>query len=334
MHAPIIVPLDGSPFGEQAIPTALGLARRLGAPVELVLVQEPIVGPESIRLSLMRDTGRLLELREAGVMYLEMVSTRARQAAPIEVIETLLQGPVVEALATHITARSPSHVVMCTHGRGGFSRAWLGSVADALVRRVTAPVMLIRPRENVVEREGATPLTVPPAFTRIALPLDGSAESEQAIAEALRIAGNRRVELTLLQVLPPPVTYLRPSFTADVATSLLADLEVDAARYLERIAGTILRPGLSVRTRVLVDHNPARGILALAGSSNIDLLVMMTHARRGLSRVVLGSVADKVARAATVPVLLVRPTSTAALDELVPAVGADAWGTVLPLPPL
>lgn len=333
MRAPIIVPLDGSPFGEQAIPTALGMARRSGAPVELVLVQEPVVVPESIRLSLMRDADRLMELHDAGAMYLELVAGRAREAADVEVIETLLEGPVVDTIAAHVTTRTPSHVVMSTHGRGGFSRAWLGSVADALVRRVSVPVMLIRPRESVVEREGTTPLTLPPAFTRIAVPLDGSSEAEEAVAEALRIAGDRRVELTLLQVLPPPVTYLRPSFTADIAAGLLADLELDAGRYLDRLAATISRPNLLVRTRVFVDHNAARAILAFVGSGSVDLLVMMTHARRGLSRVVLGSVADKVARGATVPVMLVRPVFSEARTEIVASVGGT-WDTALPLPPL
>ena len=333
MRTPIIVPLDGSPFGEQAIPTALGMARRLGAPVELVLVQEPVVLPESIRLSLMRDADRLRELRDAGTMYLEMVARRAREAEQLDIIETLLEGPVVEALALYIIERQPSHVVMSTHGRGGFSRAWLGSVADALVRRVPVPVMLIRPRENVVEREGTTSLEAARAFTRIAVPLDGSAEAEEAVAEALRIAGERRVELTLLQVLPPPVTYLRPSFTADIAAGLLADLELDAGRYLDRLAATIMRPNLTIRTRVFVDHNAARGILSFVASGSVDLLVMMTHARRGLSRVVLGSVADKVVRAATVPVLLVRPafadTETGSL-----AAATGTWDAALPLPPL
>ena len=332
MRAPIIVPLDGSPFGEQAIPTALGMARRSGAPVELVLVQEPIVVPESIRLTLMRDADRRLELRDAGVLYLEMVATRAREVAGVEIVETMLEGPVVEALATHIAAREPSHVVMSTHGRGGFSRAWLGSVADALVRRIAVPVLLVRPRDTVVEREGATRLEVPPAFTRIAVPLDGSAEAEDAIAEALRIAGDRRVELTLLQVLPPPVTYLRPSFTADVAAGLLADLELDAGRYLDRLASVIARPNLTVRTRVFVDHNAARGILAFAGSGSIDLLVMMTHARRGLTRVVLGSVADKVVRGATIPVMLVRPAIDSTIEMAASLAGS--WDTALPLPPL
>lgn len=334
MRPPILVPVDGSPFSEQAIPTALRLARQSGSPIELVIVQEPVVMPESIRLTLMRDPEQSAELAKAGTMYLETIAGRIREETEVEVFEARLEGPVVETLARYTAAESPRMVVMSTHGRGGISRAWLGSVADALVRRVDTPVMLVRPREDVVQRQGATPLREPPNFVRIAVPLDGTSTAEDALPEALEIATGTAIELTLIQILPPPVTYLRPTFTADIASELLADMEKEAERYLERVARGIARPDITVRTRVFVDHNAARGILSFA-TGGADLIVMTTHARRGLARLVIGSVADKVVRGSPVPVLLVRPQLSQWDDEKMARAGTAASESfTAALPPL
>lgn len=327
----ILVPLDGSSFGEQALPTALGLARSMDTAIELVLVQEPLEIPETIKLSAARDPRIRQELRAAGASYLEMIAGRLRAEGRVEVIETLLEGPVEETLASYIAEQGAEMVVMSTHGRGGISRAWLGSVADALVRRLDVPVMLHRPSDSVVQRAGATPLNVARTFERIVVPLDGSAMAEEALDHAVAMVRASRVELTLLQVLPPPVTYLRPTFTADVSVELLEELEQDAHRYLDRIAGRLQRPGLTVRTRVLVDANAARGILAFTTGGSEDLIVMTTHARRGVARLVIGSVADKVVRGSTVPVMLIRPRAMAQGDVLESAAVAEASsGWVLP----
>lgn len=330
MTTHILVPLDGSPFGEQALPTALGLARRMEATIDLVLVQEPLVIPESVQLTLARDPRIREELRSAGVSYLEMIGGRVRRETGVDAAETLLEGPVVETLASYIAASGPRLVVMSTHGRGGISRAWLGSVADALVRRVSAPVLLVRPSDGVVHWQGATPLDPGTGFTRIVVPLDGSPLAEEALDEALDLAQGPGAELTLLQVLPPPVTYLRPTFTADISTELLADMETDAERYLERIAARVLRPGLTVRTRVLVDANAARGILAFAMSGSADLMVMTTHARRGVARLVIGSVADKVVRGSAMPVMLLRPRAMVRSDVIMDTMPES---TMVAIPP-
>lgn len=306
MSAHILVPLDGSAFSEEALPAAVGLAKRTESAIELVLVQEPLVIPEFLQRNLMGGARLDEEMHDAGELYLSLIAGRLHEAG-VDVVETVLQGPVVTVLAEYIAGREPQLVVMSTHGRGGISRAWIGSVADALVRRASAPVLLVRPRGDIVHRQGAPALEVLPGFNRIAVPLDGSALAEEALDTVLGSFRTEGLELTLLQVLPPPVTYLSASFTPSVSAELLADLETDAQRYLDRVARRIGRPGLTVRTRVFVDANAARGILAFASGGSVDLIAMTTHARGGLARLVVGSVADKVVRGAVVPVLLMRP---------------------------
>ncbi|HUF26850.1 MAG TPA: universal stress protein [Gemmatimonadaceae bacterium] len=330
MTTHILVPLDGSPFGEQAIPAALGLALRDRAAIELVLVQENVEWPASIQPLLARYPDARAEALLAGETYLDMVASRIREQGVAEVVQTLLDGPVVETLAGHIDDRRPDLVVMTTHGRGGMSRAWLGSVADALVRRVAVPVMLVRPYDGMVPPPQA-PMRPLPWLTRIAVPLDGSAVAEEAIEPALATSGTNGVELSLLRVVPPPVTYLRPAYLQDLSASILAEMETDAARYLERVADRIARPGVTVRTVVFIDESAARGILAYAGGGAVDMIAMTTHGRRGLARLVIGSVADKVVRGAGVPVLLVRPSATRRLEASASEVEVMS---VAALPPL
>jgi nucleotide-binding universal stress UspA family protein len=88
-------------------------------------------------------------------------------------------------------------VAMSTHGRGPLSRFWLGSVADALMRRLPVPLLLVRPQE------GAPDLSEEPPLRRILIPLDGSALAEEVLAPALALGGLVGAEYTLLWVVRP-----------------------------------------------------------------------------------------------------------------------------------
>jgi nucleotide-binding universal stress UspA family protein len=103
------------------------------------------------------------EARPRAMEYLETVAEAARGTHGLAVTPALLAGPAAGALAEHIRARDIDLVVMTTHGRGGLSRWWLGSVTDRLLRRTSAPVLLLHPRES----------PQPTEFRRILVALDG-----------------------------------------------------------------------------------------------------------------------------------------------------------------
>jgi nucleotide-binding universal stress UspA family protein len=87
-------------------------------------------------------------------------------------------------------------------------------------------------------------------------------------------------------------------------------LLADAEEYLAGVAGRLRARGLQVQTRVAVEEQPAVAILREAAEARAGLIALATHGRRGLSRLFLGSVADKVVRGATVPVLVHRCLET------------------------
>jgi nucleotide-binding universal stress UspA family protein len=294
----ILVPLDGSPFGEQAIPLAILIAERQRAEIELIHVHDSFPPYRTMGAPPI-DPGLDEALRKDRISYLEAVAKWLRQATSAPVTSTVLDSEAVsEALITHINERHADLVVIATHGRSGLTRLWLGSVASDLVRHSPAPVLLFHPDEK-----GSRALPARP-FRRVLVPLDGTPEYDEAIDHALAVAGDVGAEFHLMQVIVPVVYYAEPAPVAFFDQSALEDL---AREYLAGVANRIRSRGFTATTAVIVNVSPARAILDEAEERKADLIAMETHGRTGLARLLMGSVSDKVARAATVPVLVHRP---------------------------
>lgn len=142
-------------------------------------------------------------------------------------------------------------------------------------------------------------------YEKILVPLDGSDLAERAIRHAREIARGTRSEILLLQAvnLPMPVV---PEAVLIPDTKWLDEARKEAARYLEGIAAPLREEGMRVRT-LLDDRPPADAILHIATREEVDLIVMSTHGRGGLSRMLMGSVAESVFRATSRTVMLVKP---------------------------
>jgi nucleotide-binding universal stress UspA family protein len=304
-----MVPLDGSAFGEHALPLAMSIARRAGASVQLVHVHQ-VVSPVVMGVALPDHSEPAL--RDLERAYLETMTKRLEAAAPVPVSLALLEGDAVaDVLRQQAEALPADLIVLCTHGRGALARFWLGSVADELVRHCHVPMLLVRPQDQPAD------LTREPVPKNILLPLDGTALAEQMIEPALELGRLMDASFALLRVVKP---VTQPSYTpeqvmvGDTLTSLLEEIEAqqkrateEARTYLEGVAGKLRGRGLSVTAHVIVEEAPAVGILREAQALGTDLIALATHGRRGLSRLLLGSVADKVVRGSTAPVLVQKP---------------------------
>ena len=176
---------------------------------------------------------------------------------------------------------------------GRLSRLGLGSVADELIRRAPMPVLLVRPGEKA-------PGIIPePVLDNILIPLDGSALAEQVLEPALDLARLMEARCSLLRVVES---------RSSPAKHAGGPPERQAEAYLERVAARLREQGLQVRTRVVVARHVAEAILEEAEAQASNLIALATHGRGGLKRLLLGSVADKLIRAAASPVLVYRPT--------------------------
>ncbi len=306
--ATILVPLDGSTFSEQALSAAIELAKRMGARLHLVRAHQLPPVPMTPELA-GAPTGVLEQsIREAEQEYLGTVANRCMEAG-VSARTDLLDGPAAMALAAYAQEVGIDLIVMTTHGRGGISRAWVGSVADALVRRCTTPVLLLRPDEA-----GEVPTVL---AKHVLIPLDGSDLSAGIVDAATMLGSLSDARYTLLYVnvvVAPPLGLGVDGPPIPFAASLS-----EARSWLDSVAARLRRRGLAVETDVLTHTTAAQGILDWAGENDVDLIALATHGRGGWSRMALGSVADKVMRGAHVPVLLYRPRAPVQRGEAVEA---------------
>jgi nucleotide-binding universal stress UspA family protein len=316
MYRTIMVPLDGSPFGECALPLAVSLARRAGATLQLVQVMPPL-GSIYTETPLFIDSSFEQEVREheraSHLAYLDRTFKMLSKVTPLQIQTVLLEGDIPHQLRQQAARSRVDLVVMTTHARGPLGRFWLGSVADELVRHLPMPVLLVRPGER------CTVFDPEPVLQNILIPLDGHALAEQMIEPALTLGGLVGASYTLLEVIKPvlPVVYpLEGAGMAQAAQALIertealqAQLRRDAQDYLDRVATNLRQRGYRVLTRVEVEEKPALAILNQAQSD--DLVAMSTHGRHGLGRLIAGSVADKVIRGSHLPVLAYHPAEVA-----------------------
>jgi nucleotide-binding universal stress UspA family protein len=140
-------------------------------------------------------------------------------------------------------------------------------------------------------------------FKRILLPLDGSAVAEQALPYAIAQAEQFGALLILLRVLEP-FPHVRGMSAADIA-SIKQQAREWAQEYLDQLVADIREKGVSVRAAIVEGRSNVT-ILQFAETNQVDLIVICSRGRSGVSRWLMGSVADRVVRGATVPVLLVR----------------------------
>jgi nucleotide-binding universal stress UspA family protein len=301
MYRSILVPLDGSTFGEHALPAALGIARRCGASLQVIRVHTAFVLAES---GLVYDERVDRQLREQEQDYLEAVVKRVQAVSPVPVTCVLRDGLVTDGICEQVTASNAELIVMTTHGRGALSRFWLGSVADNLIRRAPVPILLQRPQKTAPE------LTQEPVLRHVLIPLDGSTLAEQVLEPAIALGQLFGADFTLLRIVKPVLfaghdpTLLRDPALGEPATE---QLQAEARAYLEAVAQPLRAQSLRVQTQALVNTQPAVAILEQSLEAPDGVVTLATHGRGGLSRALLGSVADKIVRGATVPVLVCRP---------------------------
>lgn len=293
----ILIPLDGSPLAEHVLDHIAWLATPATTELSLVSVIESwryaTAGPEFALADLI--TPVIAGMEE----YLKTQQAKLTQAG-YHVTTQVVEGDAANVILTLAQSADVDLIAMSSHGRSGFVRWALGSVAERVLHGVQIPLFLVR--ESTAPR--------PNKLQTILLPLDGSTVAEQAIPEAqtLALANNARVLLVqVIQRLDERSQQLL--FTNEArAKATFAEWRAEAEHYLQGVAQRLTAAGVTNDIRVVVD-DPDRAICAM--SQQADLVVMGTHGRTGVSRWVYGSVANKVLRGASCPLLLVHTLDAA-----------------------
>lgn len=269
----VMVPLDGSPAAEAALPWATHIARHVKGEVRLVGVHAPpavVLDGETLGTVIPDEP-----VRQQEIDYFAAVQARV-QAAGIPVTADLLDGGVVTSLAEYATTLRPAWTVMLSHARGAVGRFLFGETATEFVRRAPGPVLLVHAGDA-------------PDVRHVLVPLDGSPLAERMIGPAAEFAR---------------------AFGADV-TLLIAQADArhpDAAGYLARQAEALRAGGWNVGTRVVGEGHVADAIVDAADARAGTLVALATHGRGGLSKLVWGSVTGQVVHRTRRPVLVFKPS--------------------------
>jgi nucleotide-binding universal stress UspA family protein len=271
MYDRILVSVDGSPFSEEMLPHAVGIARATGAPLTLMrVVQSDGELPEATRYV----EGLAGDLSAEG----RAVSARG--------------GDVADAILAEARRVPGTLVAMCSHGRSGLMEAMLGSVALRVIRTGGNAVLVYRPR-GMSPGQGREPVRI----NTVVLPLDGTQVSEAMASQAAEMALWLGVDLTVVSVIAAQSSVAADIPPSDVVESSYVRSRADdfAARY-------------GVRTTWEVLHgDPSEAIAQFLDGRNDVVLAMVTHARRPLETALLGSVTAGCLHKCSAPILTRMP---------------------------
>ncbi len=300
MYTELLIPLDGSPLADAAIPHAAEIARRLMGGLHLVRVFTPMttLGAPPEAAALIPDPAWNERMEADARLWLDRRAESVRESTGLAVTHELRIGGPVDEIVAVANERRCAAIVCSTHGLGGWALRWLGSVADGVIRHAACPVLAMS--EDAVAR-GAD-------VNRVLLLHDGSDISEAMVPHTVWLARAFGASIDLLRVVAPPwvgdaFTTMRDAGEDPFGIDAFAE---ESKVEIEHIAARLRSDGFTVTSEVVVNVSPARAILEHVERTNPDVIALATYGR-GLSRLFLGSVADKVLRSGARPTLCFRP---------------------------
>lgn len=308
----ILLARDFSPVSDQAFRYSLDLARRTGATLHVLHAQVLHEDPDTSGApSLAADVDRI----KAQLSQYGNGDDLEGSDTEVDIVEAVVRdvaaGPAILNYADH---HDIDVIALGTHGRRGIRRFLLGSVAEEVVRRADRPVLTVRGSET------HEPATVPPLSTldRILVPVDFSDPSREALLHAQELATLFDATVDVLHVVQQT---MHPAFYVggitdirDIDPNIEEKVKTRLAEFIEetlRIPEAAGAPSESpLETGRVVPHmlmgSVDMEVPEFIDEHDTDLVVMSTKGQTGLDRVLLGSVAEKIVRIATCPVLTVK----------------------------
>lgn len=285
MMQSILVALDGSPEGEAILKELNRFISSSSILHLLHVLPEPTPPVGGVLLG-------LLKIADEAEDYLSKAASRIHEGKVTTVVRT---GHAVHEIVKASNEFKSQVVAMTTHARSGLRRMLMGSIAEGVVRESDIPVLLVRP--GVPVREG------PPR--RILVAVDGSPASFSIMESIRMLEGKENLEVILYQAVP--IVVVGDPVTGLVLPTIPMHLP-DPKPNLEAHAKLLTNEGFKVRI-VSSLGDPVMHILDQAKESDVDVIAMSTAGRSGVTRWVMGSVAESVLRHMDRPLLLHKMSS-------------------------
>jgi nucleotide-binding universal stress UspA family protein len=272
----LLVCTDGSPASEGAVNAAIKLETLTAARVCLLGV---INSPE-IFGNIPEIPEVVAALQEQALQRLEEYQKRAASAGATLQIAVVTGVTVADAILDEAAARKPDWLIMGRKGHTGLDRLLMGSVTKQVIGRSPCPVLVV-PREAALD------------FKKILIAHDGSVFGEAAWRQTILLAEKADAEV--------------------IAVSVARDKsrQADCQITLQHLEASAERHGIRLQAFCL-EGRPFEQIIRAAGDERVDLLVLGSHGRSGLARLLMGSVAERVTATVNSPVLVVKLPKEAA----------------------
>ena len=248
------------------------------------------------------------------------------QKAGFDVVILIHFGDIAQEIVTAIKQRKIDLVVMATHGRKGLERMLLGSIAETVLQSTDVPVLMVRPDQTESLESWDKP-------QHVLIPIDESDFSRSVLIHAMRLLRPADYHITLLQVTSMPesenpsptsnqsldpwlLSTDSPKHPAEIAqtkkeyathyTRLINALQTNLLDDMKSTGNLLSELGFKVELKVCFG-NAATEIQNFITYQHVDMVIMATHSRKGLERLVLGSVTKEVFDHAPIPIMMVKP---------------------------
>ncbi len=285
----LLLATDGSEFSEGAIREAIRLARRCGSKLSALMVIES--NPEYAGIA-----PQLVELAEKTARkHLETVKARSKlEGVSLDII--VREGEdAYNYIAEEAVKQKSTMLIMGRRGRKGLKRLVMGSTTARVIGHAPCSVLVV-PRAAQVD------------FTSIMVATDGSKYSAAAASEAIGIAKRNSSKLTVVSVVPSELLSQADIDFAMIQREHLAEQEMsEAETYARAVKDEAQKQGVAVRAFV-VSGRPADVIIETAGEQKADLIVLGSHGRTALEKLLMGSVAERVIVLSSCAVLVAKGT--------------------------
>ena len=284
----VLVPLDGSPLAECALPWAVAVAQALGARMTLLRVLErPAI---SSGTSHHHDAVDWEMRRAEARSQLSRIDRDLKGRGLTSAVE-LLEGRPAEQIINLARALHVDLVVLSSHGEGGLTGWALSSTALMVVARTHASLLVVPAHSAEGQRVGELRLR------RILVPLDCSPRAECVLPLATALARAHDAELILAHVVPEPEIPRRLPPSAEdlaVASQLTEGNRLEGERYLGELRERVVGQHVRVSTRLVVSSRRAEAIRAMADEADVELVMVSAHGRTGDARDRYGNVAARL----------------------------------------
>jgi len=296
MFKHLLVPLDGSPLAEAAIPAAVELSRKLNADVTLLHVIEKNA-PQEIHGQ------RHLTQEDDARNYLESLAAEKFQHGTN--VRTHVHTDEVSRVAASIVQHSgefaPDLIILSAHGEGGIRDFVMGSISQQVIASGEVPVLLLQPQEGDSTPTGS--------FKQLLSALDGKADHDASLQIAAELTKAIGARLHLVRVVPTMSTLnvenAATGTLLPVTTRAILDLaEEEAVRYLEEKTASLKILGLTPTAEVR-RGDPAQEVVKSAENQKADMIILGTHGKKGMDALWAGSVAPSIVARTRLPILLV-----------------------------